>query len=94
MSILTKYRKVLCKFDHIGNYSASELAHLKKGDVVKVSHKNETFWVALSVNGGEKLRGKVNNDLFLDHGFDYGDFIEFDAANVVRYESENESSWL
>jgi len=94
MNILSKHKKVFSKFDYIGNYSANELAHLKKGDAVKVSHKNETFWVELTSNDGNKLEGKVENDLFLEHGFDYGDLINFNAANVIRYESSNKGSWL
>ena len=94
MSILSKHKKLFSKFDYIGNYSASELAHLKKCDVVKVSHKKETIWVELTLNDGNKLEGKVENDLFLQHGFNQGDLIKFHAANVIRYESSNKGSWL
>ena len=87
MKILNSYKKIFCKFDHIGNYDASELNHLKRGDVVKVSHMNETFWVALTKNSGRSLQGKVDDNLFLAHGFDHGDIIKFNAANVLRYES-------
>ena len=94
MIISGKRKKAFSEFDYIGNYSANELAHLKKGDVVKLSHKNETFWVELTSNGGKKLEGKVENDLFLQHGFTQGDLINFNAVNVIRYESSNKVSWL
>ena len=94
MSIVDKYKKMFNKFDYIGNYSADWLAHLKKGDAVKVSHLNKTFWVAITCNRGNKFVGKVDNDLFLKHGFDHGDVIKFKAANVLRYESTKEGSWL
>ena len=89
MNILNKYKQIFCKFDHIGNYEANELCHLKEGDVVKVSHMNETFWVALTKNknNGRKLQGKVDDNLFLAHGFDFGDVVKFNASNVLRYES-------
>ena len=94
MSILSRHKKLFSKFDYIGNYSASELVHLKKGDVVKVSHKKETIRVELTLNDGNKLDGKVENDLFLQNGFTQGDLIKFHAANVIRYESSNKDSWL
>lgn len=80
------------KFDYIGNYCPSELKHLQSGDLVKVSHMNETFWVSLKCSGGRRLKGKVDNDLFLDHGFSYGDSIKFNASHVLRYELEKKDS--
>jgi len=94
MSKLSKHKKVFSKFDNIGNFNANELAHLKKGDVVKLSHKNETFWVELTLNDGNKLEGKIENNLFLVHGFDQGDLINFKAENVIRYGPNNKGSWL
>ena len=94
MSKLSKYKKVFSKFDNIGNFSSNELANLKKGDVVKLSHKNETFWVELTSIDGIKLECKIENDLFLQHGFTQGDLINFYAENVIRYESSNKGSWL
>lgn len=94
MSVLSNHKNVFSKFDYIGNYSTNDLVHLKKGDVVKFSHKNETFWVELTSNDGNKLEGKVENNLYLEHGFYQGDLIKFNAVNVIRYESNNKSSWL
>ena len=58
------------------------LAALAPGDLVKVCHNNERFWVGLSSVSGDTLVGAIGNDLVLDQPFGYADEIEFRKRHV------------
>lgn len=93
------------KRDHpktFGVPTVKQLAKLKKGYYVKVSHNEERFWVILTEVRGKRLKGTVTNALVYDQPFSLDDTIIFEKRHVynildpktaqaisVSYESDN-----
>lgn len=62
--------------------SDDSLSLLLSGDVVKVSHNGERFWVAVKDIFGDTIVGTVDNCLICDHPFGHGDLITFEKRHV------------
>ena len=64
--------------------TVKQLAKLKKGDYVKVSHNEERFWVILTGVRGKRLEGTVSNELICDQPFVLNDTITFEKRHVYN----------
>lgn len=69
----------------------SDLAALKVGDLVKVSvgqngHGSEAFWIELESVSGDRLSGRVDNDLIYGdyHGYECDQNVVFFTRNVLQ----------
>ena len=60
------------------------LNKLKVGDYVKICEGNERFWVELTEVEGQKLSGRVDNDLFFTHDFECDDIVHFETRHVYN----------
>lgn len=58
------------------------LSLLSSGDIVKVSHNGERFWVAVKSISRDAIIGTVDNYLICDHPFGFGDVIKFKKRHV------------
>ena len=56
---------------------------LEPGDFVKICENDERFWVQLSEIGGDKIVGRVDNDLVYPHSFKCDDIITFEKKNIM-----------
>lgn len=63
--------------------SQEELDALQGGHYVKICENQERFWVELEEVDGDKLTGRVDNDLVNSHSFKYNDKISFEKKNVM-----------
>jgi len=63
--------------------SQEELDTLHPGHYVKICENNERFWIELDEVDGDKLMGRVDNDLVFEHSFKYNDKISFEKKNVM-----------
>lgn len=68
-----------------------ELAALQKGDLVKVSvgekgHGSEGFWIEIESISGDRISGRVDNDLVYTryHGYAYNQNVIFFTRNVLQ----------
>ena len=59
-----------------------ELDALKVGNIVKVSHNNERFWVTITAIDKDIITGKVDNVLIRPQPFKYGDIIKFKKHHI------------
>lgn len=66
-----------------------ELDALKVGNIVKVSHHNERFWVTITAIDKDIITidkdiitGKVDNVLIRPQPFKYGDIIKFKKHHI------------
>lgn len=59
-----------------------DLNALIEDKIVKVSHKNERFWVIITKIEDDIITGKVDNDLISNHPFKYGDTIKFKKHHI------------
>jgi hypothetical protein len=59
-----------------------DLAKIKKGSIVKVSHNNERFWTIVKSVKGNKVTAKVDNDLICEQPFKCGDTIKFEKKHI------------
>jgi hypothetical protein len=66
--------------------SNSRLALLRKGDLVKVNHNAERFWVLITSTNHKKkkITGTVNNYLIFSQPFKCGDKITFGYQNIYQ----------
>ena len=62
--------------------SDKELKALKVGDIVKVCHNNECFWVIVKKIKYNTIYGQVDNELVRKHNFHMGDMIKFEKKNI------------
>jgi len=67
-----------------------ELDALRPGQYVKICENRERFWVELEEVDGEKLVGRIDNDLVMEHSFKYNDIIKFEKKNVMGIISEGD----
>lgn len=63
--------------------SNDELASLKTGLYAKICENGERFWVEITEIEKDELKGRVDNELFLEHDFEYNDIISFSRMNVM-----------
>jgi len=69
--------------DTFGVPTNEELAGIKSGDSVKVSHNNERFWVTVTrISKKGVITGRVDNDLICVQPFKYKDRIVFETRHV------------
>ncbi len=64
--------------------SLTELNEIKEGSLLKVATGGERFWVLVISVKGNKIIGKVDNDLICTdkHGLQCDDEVEFEKKNV------------
>ena len=64
--------------------SLQQLSGLKKGDLVKINHNSERFWVKImSINFEKnKIVGIVDNDLIEKHPFKLKSKVTFGFHNI------------
>lgn len=64
--------------------SKEDLAKLKKYDLVKVCTGGERFWVMISSVDGEKITGRIQNNLVNtdQHGLHLKDEVTFEKRNI------------
>ena len=63
----------------------TETYEIRVSDFIKIVHNRERFWVSvteLPAPHEDLFRGIVDNDLLLEHGFGYGDEIEFHSSII------------
>ena len=60
------------------------LDSLGEGNWVKICDNQERFWVAVQKVDGEKIIGRVDNDLVHEHSFKCDDIIEFEKRHVMQ----------
>ena len=54
------------------------------GQIVKILRNDESFWVELTLKEWEPwLYGRADHWLVNDHGYDYGDTVEFNEDEIV-----------
>jgi hypothetical protein len=63
--------------------SSSDLSRLRAGDVVKVSKRDERFWVQIVSRRDDIFLARVDNCL-LSGRVGYGDLIQFHECNVFE----------
>jgi hypothetical protein len=54
------------------------------GDMVKVCHSDERFWVQVTERKDDRIAGTVANDLFRAP-FDYGDLVQFELRHIYDH---------
>lgn len=62
-----------------------ELDSLEPGLYVKICENKERFWVHLTEVDGDKLAGRIDNDLVFEHSFKCDDEITFEKKNVMGF---------
>ena len=60
----------------------AQLDNVKSEDSVKVSHKNERFWVTVTNVEKDVITGVVDNKLIFPHPFQLGDKIVFKKKHI------------
>jgi len=73
--------------DHPDTFEAptdAELEKLKIGDIVKVCHNDERFWVVIINIEGDKITANVDNELICNQPFNNGDNIEFEKKHIYN----------
>lgn len=70
--------------------SYAELQKIKVGNYAKISVGRERFWTQITEIDGDKLKGKIANDLVLteEHGYKCDDMIEFKLENIYQITNE------
>lgn len=61
-----------------------EIASIKPGVFVKVSHNQEGFFVKVEKVEGDRVTGIVWNDLLKEHPFKFGDFLEVTLDEIYQ----------
>ncbi len=64
--------------------SSAQLEQIDVGYVVKVSNNYDRFWIRVTGVEGEKLTGKIENDLVGPVG-KFGDEIAFERRHVYSF---------
>lgn len=62
--------------------TAAELQSIKPNCQVKIAHNQERFWVTVTKVDGNQVEGVVDNQLVMDHPFDFGDTVCFHKRHV------------
>lgn len=64
--------------------TAYKLQEVQVGHYVKICADPERFWVQVTQRDGDKLVGKVNNDLVCTHahGLSCDDYVEFETRHI------------
>ena len=59
------------------------LSELNLGQWVKICDNKERFWVEVKDVNGEKITGRVDNDLVFEHDFKCDDTIDFEKRHIM-----------
>lgn len=65
-----------------------ELKKQRVGSVVKISTGRERFWVEIKKIHSGLITGRIDNVLILmvEHGLQYGDYVQFRFENIFQTE--------
>jgi len=69
--------------DTFGVPAQIHLDMIESGAFVKISENAERFWVQVTEVDGDKITGRVDNDLVMQHSFKCDDIISFERKNVM-----------
>ena len=69
--------------------SQKELDEIVESQYVKICENHERFWVKITEVDGEKLIGRVDNDLVNEHSFKCDDLVEFEKRNIMNILNED-----